>query len=110
MIELHATSRSKSRLRSDGPIFELRERKMRPARQHNLRRCEAQPNKGRLGVWIVQRCSGGLGVLPRYARPRRAEDAVLTASRHRGAGPILFAFRHGRYRRAFGTSSDFLIV
>jgi hypothetical protein len=41
MIELHATSRSKSRLRSDGPIFELRERKMRPARQHNLGRCEA---------------------------------------------------------------------
>ena len=42
---------------SDGPIFELRERKMRPTRQHNPGRCEAQPNKGRLGVWIVQRAS-----------------------------------------------------
>jgi len=38
---------------SDGPIFELRERKMRPTRQHNPGRCEAQPNKGRLGGWIV---------------------------------------------------------
>jgi hypothetical protein len=68
MIELHATSRSKSRLRFDGPIFELRERKMRPARQHNLGRCEAQPNKGRLGVWIVQR--GSLHRVEKSARCR----------------------------------------
>ena len=40
MIELHATSNSKSR--SPGPTiqFELGERKMGPARRHAFRRCE----------------------------------------------------------------------
>ena len=62
---------------SDGPIFELRERKMRPTRQHNPGRCEAQPNKGRLGVWIVQRAS--LHWVESSARSRGSSRYIVIA-------------------------------